>query len=77
MEEVVKNHSLTRTLDAELNALNAEKKALTDNNLSKKIAKEIEYIEEMKGQLKTLKNVDELDALQMLWTQAKQFKKGP
>ncbi|GHV24763.1 hypothetical protein FACS1894176_01780 [Bacteroidia bacterium] len=75
MEEVVKNHSFTKTLDTELTALNAEKKALTDNNLIKKVTKEMDYLEEMKGQLKTLRNVDELDALQVLRIQAKQFKK--
>ncbi|MDR0649913.1 MAG: hypothetical protein LBG59_00460 [Candidatus Peribacteria bacterium] len=77
MEEVVKKHTLTRTLDAELQALMRDKGILTDNNLIQKVTKEMDYIEEMKGQLKTLKNVDELDALHMLWTQVKQFKKQP
>lgn len=77
MADIVKNHSFTGSLDNELSALKTEKDMLTDNNLIKKITKEMDYIETMKWELKTLKNVDELDALQMLWIQVKKSKKWP
>ncbi|MDR2415271.1 MAG: hypothetical protein LBD75_01280 [Candidatus Peribacteria bacterium] len=51
MEEVVKNHSFTRSLDTELNALNGKKALPTIKNNSdilKKISKEMDYLEEMK-----------------------------
>ena len=75
-EDMIKNHPFTRSLDVELNTLVKERALLTDNNLIQKITKEVSYIEEMKSELKMLKNIDEFGAVGELWSNVKVLKKG-